>query len=145
MPETQPSGPIKSTRELQRSGGWARRTHKKLLLFALRGVRKAAFLDIDMLVLRNLDVLLDQPAFAAVAALPYTTTSFNSGVFVFEPRLATAAALDDLSQRATFKAVRRADATFAAGAKSPIRIRPSGERFALSDQVCTFPPPTRPP
>lgn len=136
LPETQPSGPIKSTRELQRSGGWARRTHKKLLLFALRGLRKAAFLDIDMLVLRNLDVLLDQPAFAAVAALPYTRTSFNSGVFVFEPSLETAAALDDLSQRATFKPVRKGDAAAiaAAGGKTPIRIRASGERFALSDQ-----------
>ena len=31
---------LKSTRQLQRAGGWARRTHQKLLLFALRGYRK---------------------------------------------------------------------------------------------------------
>ena len=122
--------PLRNTRQLTRAGGWARRTHQKLLLFALRGYRKAAFLDIDMLVLRNIDVLLDQPAFAAVAALPYTTRSFNSGVFVFEPSLATAAALDDLSQRATFRPVRPSSG----GTPSQIRIRGYGERFALSDQ-----------
>ena len=44
--------------------------------------------------------------FAAVAALPYSTSSFNSGVFVFEPSMATAAVLDDLSHRATFRPVR---------------------------------------
>ena len=122
--------PIRSTRQLTRAGGWARRTHQKLLLFALKGYRKAAFLDIDMLILRNIDALLEQPAFSAVAALPYTTSSFNSGVFVFEPSLPTAAVLDDLSQRATFKPVGHA----VAGGTSQIRIRGYGERFALSDQ-----------
>lgn len=123
-------GALRSTRQLQRAGGWARRTHQKLLLFALRGYRKAAFLDIDMLVLRNIDALLEQPAFSAVAALPYSTHSFNSGVFVFEPSLPTAATLDDLSQRATFRPVRASSD----GTPSRIRIRGYGERFSLSDQ-----------
>ena len=103
-------GELRNTRQLHRAGGWAKRTHQKLLLFALGGYRRMAFLDIDMLVTRNIDALLDSqliPAsFAAVAALPYSTSSFNSGVFVFEPSLATAAALDDLSRRATFRPVR---------------------------------------
>ena len=124
------SGELKNTRQLTRAGGWARRTHQKLLLFAMKGYKKLAFLDIDMLVLRNIDALLEQPAFSAVAALPYSTSSFNSGVFVFEPSLATAASLDDLSQRATFKPVRPSTD----GSPSMIRIRGYGERFALSDQ-----------
>lgn len=70
---------LKSTRQLTRDGGWSRRTFQKLLLFALIEFRRAAFLDIDMLVARNIDVLLDQPPFAAVAALPYETKKFNSG------------------------------------------------------------------
>ena len=128
-----PSGVIKSTRQLGRAGGWARRTHQKLLLFALKGYRKAAFLDLDMLIVRNIDAILEQPAFSAVAALPYTRTSFNSGVFVFEPSLATAAALDDLSQRATFKPVRKS-ADGSSSSAGMVRIRGYGERFALSDQ-----------
>ena len=130
---------LKSTRQLTRDGGWARRTHQKLLLFALEGYRRLAFLDIDMLVARNVDAILHQPPFAAVAALPYATKVFNSGVFVFEPSLADAAALDELSLRATFGSPRAgrpraAGAAGAAGAAPPIRIRGAGERFLLSDQ-----------
>ena len=126
---------LKTTRQLTRAGGWARRTHQKLLLFGLEGYRRAAFLDIDMLVARNIDAILDQPPFAAVAALPYSTTSFNSGVFVYEPSLSTAAALDDLSLRATFgsRGPAAAAAATAAGA-APIKIRGAGERIHLSDQ-----------
>jgi hypothetical protein len=129
-PKPRSAGVLRNTRELKRAGGWARRTHQKLLLFALRGFQKAAFLDIDMLLVRNIDALLEQPAFSAVAALPYSVSSFNSGVFVFEPSLATAATLDELSQRATFRPVRPASD----GSPSQIRIRGYGERFALSDQ-----------
>ena len=64
------------------------------------------------------------PPFAAVVALPYSTKVFNSGVFVFEPSLPTAAALAELSARATFGR--------ATGGR--VRIRGAGERFALSDQ-----------
>ena len=132
---------LRNTRQLHRAGGWARRTHQKLLLFALRGYQRLAFLDIDMLVTRNIDALLE-PAlvpgpFAAVAALPYSTSSFNSGVFVFEPSMATAAVLDDLSHRATFRPV-RATTTGASAGMAPssgqIRIRAAGERFQLTDQ-----------
>ena len=129
---------LRNTRQLHRAGGWAKRTHQKLLLFAMRGYSKLAFLDIDMLVTRNIDALLEQPAFAAVAALPYSTSSFNSGVFVFEPSLVTAAALDDLSQRATFKALKKrgGGAIVADGeaASRQIRIKGAGERFQLTDQ-----------
>lgn len=136
-------GELRNTRQLHRAGGWAKRTHQKLLLFALGGYRRMAFLDIDMLVTRNIDALLDSqliPAsFAAVAALPYSTSSFNSGVFVFEPSLATAAALDDLSRRATFRPVRSgAGGGSSAGrggmGAGPIRVRGAGERFQLTDQ-----------
>ena len=125
---------LRSTRQLTRDGGWARRTHQKLLLFALEGYRRAAFLDIDMLVARNVDAILNQPPFAAVAALPYATKVFNSGVFVFEPSLAVAAALDDLSLRATFGGIRAHKGRGHNGADPPIRIRGAGERFELSDQ-----------
>ena len=133
---------LQSTRQLGRAAGWARRTHQKLLLFAIEGYRKAAFLDIDMLIVQNVDALLDQSPFAAVAGLPYTTKSFNSGVFVFEPSLQVAAALNSLSLRATFGAARvpkgleisgRA-ASRASPTASPVRIRGAGERFELSDQ-----------
>jgi len=123
---------LRSTRQLTRSGGWARRTHQKLLLFALDGYRRSAFLDIDMLVARNVDALLDLEPFAAVAALPYATKSFNSGVFVFEPSLKDAAALDDLSRRATFASPTRTALPAAQGA--PIRIKGAGEHIHLSDQ-----------
>ena len=53
--------------------GLAKRTHQKLLVFAMRGYKRAAYLDIDMLVTRNVDALLEQQPFAAVAALPYST------------------------------------------------------------------------
>ena len=122
--------PLKSTRQLIRAGGWAKRTHQKLLLFALDGYRRAAFLDIDMLVARNIDALLDQPPFAAVAALPYATKSFNSGVFVYEPSLDVAAALHDLSQRATFESTRESGPN----AHRRIRIKGAGEHIHLSDQ-----------
>ena len=45
-----------------------------------------------------MDALLHEPAFAAVAALPYAFRIFNTGVFVFEPSVATASALLRLSQ-----------------------------------------------
>lgn len=134
MQQLDAAAPIKSTRQLQRARGWARRTHQKLLLFALQGYRRAAFLDIDMLVVRNIDALLEVAPFAAVAALPYSTRSFNSGVFVFEPSLSTAAALDDLSMRATFGKASTPAAGGDRATPSKIRISGAGERFQLSDQ-----------
>ena len=116
---------LTSTRQLRRAEGWAKRTHQKLLVFAMGGYKRAAYLDIDMLVTRNVDALLEQQPFAAVAALPYSTKSFNSGVFVFEPSLATAAELDDLSRHATFSK---------STAPQAVRIGRAGERFELSDQ-----------
>jgi hypothetical protein len=134
---TEAGAEIKSTRQLGRSVGWAKRTHQKLLVFAIKGYRRAVFVDIDVHVTRNIDALMSQPAFSAVAALPYSTKDFNSGVFVFEPSLTTAAALDDLAQRATFSRARPSSAsagTVSAAGRSTVRIRGSGERFALSDQ-----------
>ena len=49
-------------------------------------------------VVDNMDALLDEEPFAAVAALPYSTRLFNSGVFVFEPSVAVASALSALSR-----------------------------------------------
>ena len=121
--------PLTNTRQLKRAQGWARRTHQKLLVFALHEYQRAAYLDIDMLVTKNVDALLEQEPFAAVAALPYSTKSFNSGVFVFQPSLSTAAALDDLSQRATFSAKKGSSPGL-----SSVRIGMAGERFELSDQ-----------
>jgi len=134
MQQSESAVPIKSTRQLQRARGWAQRTHQKLLLFALQGYKRAAFLDIDMLVVRNIDALLEVAPFAAVAALPYSTRSFNSGVFVFEPSLSTAAALDDLSMRATFAKVSAPATGIDRAPASKIRISGAGERFQLSDQ-----------
>ena len=45
-----------------------------------------------------MDALLDEEPFAAVAALPYSTRLFNSGVFAFEPSVAVASALSALSR-----------------------------------------------
>ena len=64
---------------LPRAGTWARGTHKKLLLWAMPGVSRAVFLDLDMLVVKNIDALAALPAFSAVAALPYSLRFFNSG------------------------------------------------------------------
>ena len=41
-------------------------------------------------IVDNMDALLDEPPFSAVAAMPYSSRLFNSGVFVFEPSLAVA-------------------------------------------------------
>ena len=133
---------LTSTRQLARPAGWARRTHQKLLLWALPGYRTAAFLDVDLLVTRNIDALLHVAGFAAVSALPYQTAQFNSGVFVFAPDLDEAAALLDLSRRAVFRLPKGgaapSSANAADGAASDgggwVKIAPAGERFALSDQ-----------
>ena len=45
------------------------------------------------MIVDNMDALLDEPPFSAVAAMPYSSRLFNSGVFVFEPSLAVASAL----------------------------------------------------
>ena len=123
---------LMSTRQLVRATGWAHRTFQKLLLFALDGYSRAAFLDIDMLIARNVDALLDQPPFAAVAALPYAMKQFNSGVFVFTPSLADATALEDLSLRASFDG--RLPVGSAGLGLTPIRIQGAGERDQLTDQ-----------
>jgi len=49
-------------------------------------------------IVDNMDALLDEPPFSAVAAMPYSSRLFNSGVFVFEPSLAVASALAALSR-----------------------------------------------
>ena len=36
-------------------------------------------------IVDNMDALLDEPPFSAVAAMPYSSRLFNSGVFVYEP------------------------------------------------------------
>ena len=48
-------------------------------------------------IVDNMDALLDEPPFSAVAAMPYSSRLFNSGVFVFEPSLAVASALAALN------------------------------------------------
>ena len=126
--------PLSSSRQLVRSTGWARRTHQKLLLWALDGYTTAAFIDIDTLVRSNIDALLSRShrPFSAVSALPYSLGMFNSGVFVYEPSLEVAAALDDVSRRAVFRLPKRSSEAEPAGGW--LKVRPAGERFELSDQ-----------
>ena len=75
-----------------------------------------------------MDALLDEPPFSAVAAMPYSSRLFNSGVFVFEPSLAVASALAALS---------RATDTGVGGKPAAVRIRGAMEQRGtshLSDQ-----------
>ena len=124
-------------------------THRKLLVWALPDLRRAVFLDLDLLVLRNVDGLTFEAAdlegdaaFSAVAALPYSRSLFNSGVFVFAPSLPTAAALHDLSRRATFERPRARGGAPSAGraqvgapaSADRVRVLPALEKFHLTDQ-----------
>lgn len=136
---------------MPRAAAWGSTTHQKLLVWALPGLHRAVFLDLDLLILRNIDGLtferlpppdgtapLTSPdgreePFSAVAALPYSTKFFNSGVFAFRPSLATAAALYQLSGRATFKKGSSTPPT-ALGALPPVLIKAALERFHLTDQ-----------
>ena len=82
-------------------------THRYLLswmkvwLWALPGIKRAVFLDGDVLVLRSLDTLFNRSQwpmhgvhpFAAVRANCAGQRSFNSGTFAFEPSLDTATRL----------------------------------------------------
>ena len=123
---------------LPRAAAWGSKTHQKLLVWALPGLRRAVFLDLDLLVLRNIDALtLEAPGlegealFSAVAALPYSTKFFNSGVFLFAPSLTTAAALLDLSRRATFGGRSPKATGRTASVSRPIRVQPALEKFHL--------------
>ena len=118
---------------LPRAHSWGSKTHQKLLVWALPGYHRAAFLDLDLLVTGNPDALLSAAPFSAVAALPYSTKVFNSGVFVFKPSLKTAALLYDLSRRATFSRV-AAVRDVSDAATAPVRIVAALEKFHLTDQ-----------
>ena len=79
-------------------------------------------------IVDNMDALLDEPPFSAVAAMPYSSRLFNSGVFVFEPSLAVASSLAALS---------RATDTGVGGKPAAVRIRGAMEQRGtshLSDQ-----------
>ena len=79
-------------------------------------------------IVDNMDALLDEPPFSAVAAMPYSSRLFNSGVFVFEPSLAVASSLAALS---------RATDTGGGGKPAAVRIRGAMEQRGtshLSDQ-----------
>ena len=109
--------------------GWVQNTHGKLLLWALPGgYQRACFLDLDMAVVGNMDALLYEQPFAAVAAMPYSSRLFNSGVFVFEPSVKVASELATLS---------RATDSGTGGKSSSVKIRPAMELRGtthLSDQ-----------
>ena len=75
-----------------------------------------------------MDALLDEPPFSAVAAMPYSSRPFNSGVFVYEPSVAVASALATLSH---------ATDTGLGGKPAAVRIRGAMEQRGtshLSDQ-----------
>ena len=79
-------------------------------------------------IVDNMDALLDEPPFSAVAAMPYSSRLFNSGVFVFEPSVAVASSLATLS---------RATDTGLGGKAAAVRIRGAMEQRGtshLSDQ-----------
>ena len=79
-------------------------------------------------IVDNMDALLDEPPFSAVAAMPYSSRLFNSGVFVFEPSVAVASSLATLS---------RATDTGLGGKPAAVRIRGAMEQRGtshLSDQ-----------
>ena len=80
------------------------------------------------MIVDNMDALLDEPPFSAVAAMPYSSRLFNSGVFVFEPSVAVASSLATLS---------RATDTGLGGKAAAVRIRGAMEQRGtshLSDQ-----------
>ena len=80
------------------------------------------------MIVDNMDALLDEPPFSAVAAMPYSSRLFNSGVFVFEPSVAVASSLATLS---------RATDTGLGGKPAAVRIRGAMEQRGtshLSDQ-----------
>lgn len=134
---------------LPRSEFWGSKTHQKVLVWAIPHWRRAVFLDLDLLVMRNIDAITFEAPhqqgdaiFSAVAALPYSTKFFNSGVFLFEPSLTTAAKLYDLSIRATFSdrtryrkiAAQSTSSEDKVSLVSTIRVQPAAEKYHLTDQ-----------
>ena len=67
-------------------------TLTKVNVWALQGIRKAVFLDADMLVLRAVDDLFGRPELSACADIGWPDC-FNSGLFVCCPSLETFRAL----------------------------------------------------
>ena len=80
----------------------------------------------------NVDALLHEEPFSTVAAMPYSTRLFNSGVFVFEPSVAVASTLAALS-----RATGTGTGTGTGGKQAGVRIRGAMEQRGtshLSDQ-----------
>lgn len=74
----------------QQKNGWQHWSYSfdKLLLWGLEEYDKVVFLDSDMLVLRPIDNLFEQPDMSAVAAGNFEYpdwTRLNSGLMVFKP------------------------------------------------------------
>ena len=89
-------------------------TYTKLLVFALKEYVSVLLIDTDVLVMKNVDALLElKIPFGAVAALPYSTSVFNSGVILVHPNVATCYRLHMVNTT---------------------KIKRSGERFATTDQ-----------
>eukprot|EP00160_Parvularia_atlantis_P010105 Unigene1989_Nuclearia_a/m.6191 Unigene1989_Nuclearia_a/g.6191 ORF Unigene1989_Nuclearia_a/g.6191 Unigene1989_Nuclearia_a/m.6191 type:complete len:369 (-) Unigene1989_Nuclearia_a:113-1219(-) len=75
-------------------------TFTKLHLWKLTQYAKVVFLDSDVLVLKNIDDLFEQPELSAAPDAGWPDC-FNSGVFVACPSLATFEALEQMATSAT--------------------------------------------
>lgn len=89
----------------EESGHWGN-TFDKIHLFGLTKFSKLVYLDSDMIVLKNIDVLFEKPHLSAVAAgqLEHPDwTRLNSGLMVIEPEENLAQKIGNLSSRAVIE------------------------------------------
>jgi glycogenin glucosyltransferase len=72
-------------------------TFTKIQLWTMTDLKKAVFLDADMMVLKNIDDLFEREEFSACADVGWPDC-FNSGLFVCQPNLDTFNSLLKLAQ-----------------------------------------------
>ena len=79
----------KNTRAIKTNMGIGRwnYTFDKLNIFSLVEYDKIVFLDLDLLILKNIDHLFDWDSIAAGLDMPWHDDEFNSGVMVIEPNM----------------------------------------------------------
>lgn len=86
----------------EESGHWGN-TFDKIHLFGLTEFSKLVYLDSDMIVIKNIDVLFDRPHLSAVAAgqsIHPDWTRLNSGLMVIEPQYQLPQKIANVSDRA---------------------------------------------
>ena len=79
----------KNTRAIKTNMGIGRwnYTFDKLNIFSLVEYDKIVFLDLDLLILKNIDHLFNWDSIAAGLDMPWHDDEFNSGVMVIEPNM----------------------------------------------------------